>query len=131
MSEINVIDRLFTALETGDSAEAGMCFTPDGALWHSFDGVVMTPDQVKASWEGMAKNFSKRVVTDVRRQPTPSGFVQQHLMVFTTADGTRKAWPVCVVVRISDGLISRLDEYVDRAGSFDPGNGELVTPGMD
>ena len=28
-------------------------------------------------------------------------------------------WPVCIVVEIRDGLIARIDEYIDRAGWFE------------
>jgi ketosteroid isomerase-like protein len=118
MTEINVIDRLFGALETGDRAAVSGCFAPDGGLWHSFDRVVMTEKEVEKSFEAMILNFSERKITDINRQRTATGFVQQHLMTFTSHDGQSKSWPVCIVVQVKDGLIMRLDEYIDRAGWF-------------
>ncbi len=118
MTEINVIDRLFGALENGDITAVSGCFATDGGLWHCFDRVVMTAQEVEKSFEAMILNFSERKITDVNRQPTETGFVQQHLMTFTSHDGQSKAWPVCIVVVVKEGLILRLDEYIDRAGWF-------------
>jgi len=56
--------------------------------------------------------------------------VQQFVFVITTPTGERKAWALCVVVKIKDGLITRVDEYIDRAGGFDVGDGDVTTPGF-
>jgi hypothetical protein len=99
-------------------------------VWHGYDGVALDLDGITAQWQGLVDAFSERVVVDVRRQPTATGFVQQHVMV-CAREGLRKAWPVCIVVRIVDGLIARLDEYIDRAGAFTPPDGDTVTtPGL-
>ena len=45
-------------------------------------------------------------------------------------DGTRKAWPVCIVVQVQGGQIARLDEYIDMSAGFDPGEGDVVAPGL-
>ena len=126
-----VIDRMFAALSAGDLAAAAECFTSDARLWHSFDCVAHDLAGVMGEWQGLVANFRYRDFVDVRRQPTPGGFVQQHVMIGTTASGVRKAWPVCIVVRIERGLIARLDEYIDRAGVFEPPVDEqLRTPGL-
>jgi ketosteroid isomerase-like protein len=126
-----VIDRLFAALAQGDLAAAAACCTPDVRVWHSFDGVAHDLAGIMAEWQGLVAGFPERAFVDVRRQPTPQGFVQQHVMLVRTASGVRKAWPLCIVVRIADGLIARLDEYIDRAGTFDPpADGEVRAPGL-
>lgn len=126
-----VIDRMFAALSAGDLAEAAACFTPDARIWHSFDCIAHDLGGIMAEWAGLVVGFPQRDFVDVRRQPTPGGFVQQHVMTGITASGARKAWPVCIVVRIENGRIARLDEYIDRAGAFEPPAGELLrTPGL-
>jgi ketosteroid isomerase-like protein len=45
----------------------------------------------------------------------PDGFLQQHVLEATLPDGTAWAMDACVVVRMKDGLIVRLDEYIDSA----------------
>jgi ketosteroid isomerase-like protein len=130
MHEETVIDRFFGSLQTCDLAVLRDCLTDDAVVWHSFDRIEMRPDDVAKSWEAMAARFTERGVADVRCQPTPTGYVQQHLFVVRNADGSRKAWPVCLVVRINDGRIARLDEYIDLSGGFDPGEGDVLTPGL-
>ena len=63
----------------------------------------------------MVNNLRDRRYEDVRRTVTPTGFVQQHVLRFTRADGTRQALPACLVVTCDDGRITRIDEYLDSA----------------
>ncbi|MBH0779779.1 nuclear transport factor 2 family protein [Nocardia bovistercoris] len=113
-----VIDRCFAGLEAGDVDAALACLAPDATVWHGFDRVAHDLGGVRAGWEKLVAGTSHRAVVDVRRAPTPTGFVQQHLLTMRTHTGIRLAWPVCIVVRIRAGRISRIDEYVDRAGHF-------------
>ena len=130
MNERNILDRFFGSMQPCDTATLRDCLTEDAIVWHSFDRVMMRPDDVVKSWEGMATSFTDRSVTDVRRQQTATGYVQQHLFVVRGKDGVRKAWPVCIVVQIRDGRIARLDEYIDLSAAFNPGEGDAVTPGL-
>lgn len=126
-----VIDRMFAALGRGDLMAVAECYTPDARVWHGFDGIAHDLASIMVEWEALVANFPQREFVDVHRQPTPDGFVQQHVMTGTTLSGIRKAWPVCVVVRIKDGRIARLDEYIDRAGSFEPpAEGPVTAPGL-
>jgi hypothetical protein len=51
-------------------------------------------------------------------------------MVVRTAAGDRMAWPLCLFVTLRDGLVSRMDEYIDRAGRYVPADGDTSTPGL-
>jgi ketosteroid isomerase-like protein len=124
-----VIDRLFEALSAGDLDAARLCLTPDARVWHGFDCIAHGPDSICQDWKKFVTNFSERHIADVRRSATATGFVQQHLMIARTA-GKQMAWPVCIVVVVRDGLIARLDEYIDRAGHFSPPEGVVTTPGQ-
>jgi len=130
MSKDNVIDRFFGSMQTCDTDLVRACLTEDAVVWHSFDRVAMRPDDVVNSWKAIAARYTECGVADVRRQPTPTGCVQQHLFVVRSADGVRKAWPVCIVVQITGDRIARLDEYIDLSAGFEPGEGELATPGL-
>ena len=66
-------------------------------------------------------------ISAVGRQPTAWC---SNLFVLRTAAGERKAWPLCVVVEIRDGRITRFQEYIDRAGSFALTEGPVKTPGF-
>jgi ketosteroid isomerase-like protein len=130
MAEPNILDRFFGSMQPCDTATLRDCLTEDAIVWHSFDHLAMRVGDVVKSWEGMATTYTERGVTDVRRQQTATGYVQQHLFVVRDKDGVRKAWPVCIVVQIRDGRIERLDEYIDLSAAFDPGEGDAVTPGL-
>jgi ketosteroid isomerase-like protein len=126
------LDRMFDALSRGDLEGAADTLAPDGTVWHGFDRIVHDRASIMRDWEGFVSAFPERSFVDVRRQATEQGCVQQHLMVGRLQDGSRKAWPVCVVVRMNeDGRIARLDEYIDRTGAFPLAIDALaVTPGL-
>jgi len=124
------VTRLYDALSRGDIAAARACCAPDVRFWHCFDGIAQDLDGAAQGWEGLVAHTVARQSEDVRSVPTAEGLVQQFVFVVRTLAGERKAWPVCVVVKFKDGLITRLDEYIDRAGSFDPGEGPVTTPGF-
>lgn len=44
-----------------------------------------------------------------------SGYIQQHVLRGTAPNGVEVAIPACLVVQLRDGLIARLDEYLDSA----------------
>jgi ketosteroid isomerase-like protein len=125
-----VIDELFAALSRGDIAAARACCTEDARIWHSFDRIAHDRDQAAQGWAQFVAAFPERKFVDARRSSTERGFVQQHLMVGQTPDGSRLAWPVCVVVEVRGGRISRLEEYIDRAGSFMVIDDHPQTPGL-
>lgn len=108
------------------------CCTRTALFWHGFDQVAHDLDAIMPQWSALGRDFADVRFVDVRRQETHSGFVQQHLMMALRHDGRRVVWPVCLVVRLKNGLIDRLDEYIDRAGSFEPpSSGAFVTPGFE
>ncbi len=51
----------------------------------------------------------------LRIEALKDGYVQQHILEATLPDGTPWAMPACVVIRLENGLITRLDEYLDSA----------------
>lgn len=125
------IDRAFDAFSSGDMAAARDCFAAHAQVWHGFDGVARDVDETIADWAQLVTAFPERGLADVRRRSAGDGvFVQQHLFVVRDKAGVRRAWPVCLVVRVQDDRILRLDEYIDRAGSFVAPDGQVKTPGF-
>ena len=135
MGDPAVITRMYDALARGDLAAARACCTPDAVVWHSFDRVALNLDETAQGWEQLVAGFPERGFADVRLTPTPDGWMVRQLMVGQTAAGVRLAWPLCAVITLRDGRIARLDEYIDRAGSYvlegeAPPLAELTTPGL-
>lgn len=124
------VTRLYDALTRGDLPAMRACCAPGARFWHCFDGIAHDLEGAVQGWEALVAHTSERHAEDVRLTPTPDGLVQQFVFVVRTPSGERKAWPLCVIAKIADGLITRIDEYIDRAGSFAPGEGPVTTPGF-
>lgn len=106
-------DAFFGALERGSLESVNACFAPGATIWHNFDCKTLTPQENIPGLEALFGNFVRREYREVRRQPTPAGFVQQHVLRLETVDGTVIDWPACIVFDVIDGRITQLAEYVD------------------
>ena len=112
---IDLANRLFAAIEAGDVDAVRDLYAPDAVIWHNTDGVEQTVEQNLSLLGWVCANLADRSYDEVRRQPTPTGFVQQHVLRFTKADGTREEVPACIVATCAGGRITRIDEYLDSA----------------
>lgn len=115
MEQIDAIaNRLIAAIEAGDRDALGALYADDVVVWHNTDQVEMTKEQNLASLDALAEMTTARRFTDVRRHVIDGGFVQQHVLNLDWGSGSG-ALPGCVVVQLRDGLIARVDEYLDGA----------------
>ena len=103
------------AIQSGDADTVRACYAPDAEIWHNNDGTVQTVDQnmkVLAWFMRVLKDRNYRVT---RLEALSDGFVQQHVLEATLPDGTAWALDACVIVKMENGVITRLDEYLDSA----------------
>ena len=115
MEHIDVIaNRLIAAIKAGDRDALGAVYADDVVVWHNTDQVEMTKEQNLASLDALAAMTTTRRFTDVRRHAVDGGFVQQHVLNLEWGSGSGSL-PGCVVVQLRDGLIARVDEYLDGA----------------
>jgi ketosteroid isomerase-like protein len=105
------------AIQSGDTDTVRTCYHPDAKLWHNTDGVEQTVDQNMKVLDWFIRTLPDRNYRVTRLEALPDGFLQQHVLEATLPDGTKWAMDACVVVRIENGLITRLDEYLDSAKS--------------
>ena len=63
----------------------------------------------------MARTLPAREYVVSHLDALPDGFVQQHVLRATLPNGATWELPACVIVRVRDGQIVRLDEYLDSA----------------
>jgi len=112
---MTVADDLFACITKGDVDGVKAIYAPDAKIWHNFDGVEQNVEQNLQVLGWMARSFTERSYDDVRRQEWETGFVQQHVLRVTKPDGTVVAIPACIVAEVSDGKITRIDEYLDSA----------------
>jgi ketosteroid isomerase-like protein len=113
---LEAADRLFAAIAGGDIEAVATLWSDDITVWHQGDE--RDSDKARAlkviRWYVGATTYRHYEVLD--RQVFDGGFVQQHILHCTSADGEEVALRVCLVVKIgADGLIRRIDEYLDPA----------------
>lgn len=114
--DINAVaDALFGGIENGDVDAVRAIYSDDAVIWHNNDEIEQTPAENLVVLQWIINNLADRKYEDIRRTITADGFVQQHVMRFTRKDGTRQEIPACLVVAVSDGHITRIDEYLDSA----------------
>jgi ketosteroid isomerase-like protein len=117
-------ERFVAAIQAGDGEAVRACYAPDAKIWHNIDRLEQTVEDNLKSLRWFVRKLPDRVYRVLRREALPDGFLQQHVLEATLPDGTAWSMSACVVVRMRDGLITRLDEYLDSAES-----GALATVG--
>jgi ketosteroid isomerase-like protein len=112
---LSVATALFRAIESADIDAVAALYHDDVEVWHNTDGVVQNKQENLRVLGWVVRNLADLRYEVVRRDALPDGFVQQHVLHATAPSGRSVAIPACLVVTIRDGLISRLDEYLDSA----------------
>ena len=107
--------RYMGAIQSGDTDAVRACYAPDAKLWHNTDGIEQTVEENMKLLGWMIRYIPVRNYRIVRREALADGFVQQHVLEATLPNGEPWTMDACAVVRIKDGVIVRLDEYIDSA----------------
>ncbi len=108
-------DGFIDAIERGDVDAVRACYAPDAKIWHNTDKLEQTVDQNLKSVAWFARKLPKRHYRIVRREALKDGFLQQHVLEAVLPDGAEWSLSACVVIKMRDGVITRLDEYIDSA----------------
>lgn len=111
---LELTDRFFRAIETGDVDALGRIYSPGALVWHNNDNRAQTVGENLVVLKWVVENIKGLKYSEVRRQPTPTGFVQQHVLRGTFR-GKEVNLPACIVGTIENGHITRIDEYLDSA----------------
>jgi hypothetical protein len=113
-------DQFWSALDTGSIAEALECCSPEFTWWRSSDHKPLD----RAAFEAEARRFSEsneRETSRVRRSLLPDGLLQQHVVIVRPKNSNeRTAWAACARLSFEETKLKGIEEYLDRAGSFDP-----------
>ena len=110
-----VVQALFAGIEAGDIAAVQRCYAKDVVVWHNNDGLEQGRDANLATLRWCVEHIAGMRYEDVRRYPIEGGLVQQHVLRGTAPSGADLEVPACMVVQVRDGLITRIDEYLDSA----------------
>ncbi|MBW2425949.1 MAG: hypothetical protein JRG86_17000 [Deltaproteobacteria bacterium] len=112
----NIAKALIGVLERGETDPLFELLAPGSVVWHNHDRRVI---DARENVEGSVR--LRELVDDVKvevvdQQDTPTGFVQQFVLRgIIKGTGTELVTHNCLIARVEDGRLSRVDEYVDPA----------------
>jgi hypothetical protein len=108
-------DRFIAALNAGDAAKVRTFYQPDATCWHNFDDADQALDDNMKLLEWMVRKVPDRRYSVIRRELIPGGWLQQHILEAKLANGREMKMFACCVITLKDGLIQRIEEYLDPA----------------
>ena len=108
-------ESFFNAIERGDLEAIHAIYAPDAIIWHNTDGASVTADENLETLESFIRNVPERHYTRRRLDVFEAGFVEQHVLKAKLANGKDVSLSACVVCKVREGRITRLDEYFDSA----------------
>jgi ketosteroid isomerase-like protein len=111
-----VADRMFAAIERGEVDALAAMWSDDVVVWRLGGGRERDRPRALAVIEWFVANTTDRHYEVIDRHLFDGGFVQQHVVHATAASGAPVTFRACLIVTIAgDGLITRIDEYLDPA----------------
>jgi ketosteroid isomerase-like protein len=111
----HVARALIAAITAGDVAAVDALYHDDAVVFQNTSGATLSKRKMLGVIRFLATGVSELRYEDVRVQPTPTGFVQQHVLACRSASGVPVRAHACLVATVEDGRIRRLDEYLDAA----------------
>jgi len=113
---LDLVDRLITAIEAGDIDGVAACYSPAVTVWANFDGEAKDLDASLRVLGWLVGATTSRRYEVTRRIEIEGGALQQHVL-HATVDKTGKSISMteCLVMRIDEGVITHIDEYLDAA----------------
>jgi ketosteroid isomerase-like protein len=107
--------RFFDLIETGDIEELRGVYAEDARIWYNIDRRDKTVDENVARLAKARGMVRGRRYEERRVVVFPGGFVHQHMVRGTRADGVAVDMPACCICFVTAGRITRLEEYMDSA----------------
>lgn len=112
----SVADRLFSAIEAGDVDAVAAMWSDDVTVWHAGDERPSEKARAMRVIEWFVSATADRHYDVLDRRVFDGGFAQQHVLHGTARDGTPYSLRVGIIILVGrDGLITRIDEYLDPA----------------
>jgi ketosteroid isomerase-like protein len=113
----DLADRFFAAVCSGDEAALTELYSPDARIWHNDDGREQTVAENLRTLRWLGRTLEDFRYEDIRRYLLPDGFAQQHVLRASLPGHGPIEAPASLFVRVENGSIARIDEYVDSAAT--------------
>ena len=111
----DAVQRFVEGLTRGRTDPIIDCFAPGAVVWHNFDEVELDKATFRQSLDQLFELMPQRAFTITGRYGSGDGIVWQYLFEGRNSAGAAVRISGCWVFKLKDGLIRRLDEYVDSA----------------
>jgi ketosteroid isomerase-like protein len=111
---VRVADGLGAAIHARDAAAIRALYADDVIVWHGSTNQAQTKDENAGLLANVFSITSRLEYVDIRRHLVDGGIVQQHRLVGIFDNG--RPMPdlqACLVIKVRDGKIVRIDEYFD------------------
>jgi ketosteroid isomerase-like protein len=88
-------------------------FAEGAVVWHNTDEALTDVETTISNLRKIRASASVFHYADIHREPTTSGFVQQHTLIVEMRDGRRIRDLCCCICRVDMGRITHMDAYHD------------------
>ena len=115
-SEVTAVaDQMFAAIERGEVSALAAMWSDDVIVWRLGGGRERDKPRALGVIDWFVANTTSRRYEVLDRQVFDGGIVQQHVLHAATPNGTPVSFRACLIVRVADGRVTRIDEYLDPA----------------
>ena len=115
-SEVTAVaDQMFAAIERGEVSALAAMWSDDVIVWRLGGGRERDKPRALGVIDWFVANTTSRRYEVLDRQVFDGGFVQQHVLHAATPNGTPVSFRACLIVRVADGRVTPIDEYLDPA----------------
>jgi ketosteroid isomerase-like protein len=109
----DIAEAIGRSAATRDLDIARRLFAPGATVWNAIGDATMKVEDSLRSLQAVLDVTSELSYTDVRVMPTAQGYLEQHYVDAVMKGGQHVRIPAIMVVTVNDGLITRLEEYIE------------------
>lgn len=111
---IAAAEMLTRAISSLDRDTFADVYSDDARVWHNTTNAIQTKTENADLLGAIFELVSELYYHDIKRLPTPEGFVQRHTVKGSFKDGgPTPDLHACIVAKVADGKIVELNEYLD------------------
>lgn len=112
-----ISDGILQMYRSRDAGFLAKMAADDFVFWDNVSVVEKTVDTIMTEFNQHVGQFESLDATPVRFEPLSDGFLLQYVVQgFVERDESAKDQHVCLIVRLKEGRIARIDEYCDSGG---------------
>lgn len=112
--DLNTVSRFFAAIEGKNPGVVAQMYADDVEVWHNFTRACQDKPTNVQTLTAMCEHVPQVRYEVLERLRLDDGRVlQRHVLRATTPSGEEILIPACLFIRVRDGKIARIDEYLD------------------